>query len=98
MVGAQRDETVSDEELLALVAEGDRGAFTSLMRRHGRRVRGLALAFSGREADADDVTQDVFIMLWRRPQSWRPGSAAFPTWNCGRPPSSCARQGWRWFK
>jgi RNA polymerase sigma-70 factor (ECF subfamily) len=80
MVGASSDEIPSDEELLAQIAKGHRGAFTSLMRRHGKRVRGLALAFSGREADADDVTQDVFIMLWQRPQAWRPGGAAFSTW------------------
>jgi RNA polymerase sigma-70 factor (ECF subfamily) len=79
MVGAD-DETLSDEELLARIAGEDRHAFTILMRRHGQKVRGLALAFSGRTADADDITQDVFITLWRRPQAWRPGSAAFSTW------------------
>jgi len=79
MVGAV-DETLSDEELLARIADEDRHAFTMLMRRHGRMVRGLALSFSGRSADADDITQDVFIMLWRRPEAWRPGNAAFSTW------------------
>jgi RNA polymerase sigma-70 factor, ECF subfamily len=79
MVGAS-DETLSDEELLARIADQDRHAFTILMRRHGRLVRGLALAFSGRNADADDVTQDVFITLWRRPQAWHPDQAAFTTW------------------
>jgi RNA polymerase sigma-70 factor, ECF subfamily len=79
MVGAG-DETVSDEELLARIADEDRHAFTILMRRHGQKVRGLALAFSGRTADADDITQEVFIALWRRPQAWRPGSASFSTW------------------
>lgn len=79
MVGAS-DETLSDEELLARIAGEDRHAFTILMRRHGKMVRGLALAFSGRTADADDITQDVFIALWRRPQAWRPDQAAFSTW------------------
>lgn len=80
MVGAAEDAKLSDEDLLARIAQADRSAFTMLMRRHGRQVRGLALAFSGRAADADDVTQDVFIMLWRRQQAWRPGKAAFSTW------------------
>ena len=35
MVGASSDEIPSDEELLAQIAKGHRGAFTSLMRRHG---------------------------------------------------------------
>jgi len=80
MVEAPGDASVSDEELLARIAHEDRGAFTILMRRHGPRVRGLALGFSGHAADADDVTQDVFIMLWRKPHVWDPGGAAFSTW------------------
>jgi RNA polymerase sigma-70 factor (ECF subfamily) len=80
MVEASCDEDASDEDLLARIVDEDRRAFTSLMRRHGMTVRGLAFAFSGRAADADDVTQDVFIMLWRRPDAWKPGKAAFSTW------------------
>lgn len=52
MVEASGDERTSDEDLLARIADEDRGAFTSLMRRHGKTVRGLAFAFSGRAADA----------------------------------------------
>jgi len=63
MVEALGDGTLSDEDLLARIANEDRRAFTILMRRHGQKVRGLALAFGGKAADADDVTQDIFIML-----------------------------------
>jgi RNA polymerase sigma-70 factor (ECF subfamily) len=80
MVEAASDERASDEDLLARIADEDRGAFTSLMRRHGKQVRGLAFAFSGRAADADDLTQEVFLLLWRRPDAWKPGKAAFATW------------------
>lgn len=80
MVEAPGDARLSDEELLARIARQDFGAFTLLMRRHGERVRGLALHFSGRTADADDITQDVFIMLWRKPDAWTPGAAQFSTW------------------
>jgi RNA polymerase sigma-70 factor (ECF subfamily) len=50
------------------------------MRRYGERVRGLALGFSGRRSEADDIMQDVFVMLWQRPDAWKPGQAAFSTW------------------
>jgi RNA polymerase sigma-70 factor (ECF subfamily) len=80
MVEALGDDTLSDEDLLARIADEDRSAFTILMRRHGKLVRGLALGFSGRAADAEDVTQEVFIKLWRRPDSRQPGKAAFSTW------------------
>jgi len=74
------EEASADADLLARIAGQDRRAFTALMRRHGDRVRGLALGFSGRTAEADDIMQDVFLMLWRRPGAWQPGGAAFTTW------------------
>ncbi len=80
MVEASTDESLSDEMLLARIAGRDRHAFTMLMRRHGRRVRGLALAFTGKPEEADDITQDVFLLLWRKPEAWKPGPAAFSTW------------------
>lgn len=80
MVEALDEEEVADETLLACIAQGDRTAFTMLMRRHGERVRGLALSFTGQRGEADDITQEVFIGLWRRPLAWKPASAAFTTW------------------
>lgn len=77
---ASDDEALSDEALLVRIAGGDRRAFAALVRRHGERVRGLALAFTGRAADADDIVQEVFVAVWRKPRSWRPGAAAFSTW------------------
>ena len=41
--GARRPDAVADEELLARVGDGDRGAFDVLYRRYARAVLGLAL-------------------------------------------------------
>ena len=43
MVEASCDEDVSDEDLLARIADEDRRAFTSLMRRHGKVVANRCL-------------------------------------------------------
>lgn len=80
MADASSKERLADAVLLSRIADGDRHAFAVLVRRHGERVRGLALAFTGRAADADDITQDVYLRLWRQPLAWRPGSARFTTW------------------
>lgn len=80
MVEVSRDEALSDEDLLVRIGRQDRRAFTILMRRYGEKVRGLALGFSGRRSEADDIVQDVFVMLWRQPHAWKPGRAAFSTW------------------
>lgn len=47
MVEAPGDATLSDEELLERIADHNSAAFTMLKRRHGEKVRGLALSFSG---------------------------------------------------
>ncbi|MGH6894201.1 MAG: RNA polymerase sigma factor [Dongiaceae bacterium] len=69
-----------DAELLRAIAGGDRAAFDRLSRRHLDRAYGVALRMTGSRADAEDVTQDVFLRLWLRPESWRPGQARFSTW------------------
>ncbi len=43
--------------------QGDLAAFDWLMRRHEPRVSSLALRFTGRRADAEELTQDVFLLL-----------------------------------
>ncbi len=57
--------TPSDDELLRLLRAGDENAFTTLYRRrHGGLYR-FALQMSGSEALAEDVTQEVFMVLIR---------------------------------
>ncbi len=69
----------SDEELLALHLRGDRGAFAVLVTRHERRVHALCLRMLGHAEDAQDATQETFVLLLRRAGSFR-GTAAFSTW------------------
>ena len=52
------------EDLLPRVARGDPAAIRECISRYGGRVRAVALKFLG-TALADDLTQEVFIELWR---------------------------------
>jgi RNA polymerase sigma-70 factor (ECF subfamily) len=54
----------SDEDLLHRLAE-DPSALGPLYDRHAKLVYGLALAILGQPADAEDLTQEVFVMLCR---------------------------------
>jgi RNA polymerase sigma-70 factor (ECF subfamily) len=74
--GAQ---VLSDERLLQRAAEGDQGAFSTLVRRHEDRVFGIAIRITGDRADALDATQDTFVAVFRQAGSFR-GDAAFTTW------------------
>ena len=68
-----------DEDLVRAFLSGDRGAFSTLVRRHERRMYNLALRMTGNEEDARDATQDAFTTALRKLSSFR-GEAAFTTW------------------
>ncbi len=69
----------ADPELARRVAGGDVQAFEELYQRHHRRVYGLCLRMTRNVAEAEDLTQEVFIHLYRKIGSFR-GEAAFTTW------------------
>ena len=58
-------ETKPEELLLAAVAGGDVTALSVLVRRHQRRVYGVALSVVGDAWLADEVAQEAFLRLWR---------------------------------
>jgi RNA polymerase sigma-70 factor (ECF subfamily) len=62
----------SDEELLQRMNAGDEDAFTLLYRRRQGAVYRFALQMSGSATVAEDVTQEVFLVLIREPQSYDP--------------------------
>lgn len=68
-----------DEDLVALSARGRQDAFEVLVRRHQRKIAGLAYRFTGSRADAEDLAQDVFLAAWTAAPRWRP-EAKFATW------------------
>jgi RNA polymerase sigma-70 factor, ECF subfamily len=71
---------VTDEELMARTAKGDRQAFDTLVKRHMQRVYATARGMLNRKPDAEDVTQDVFTRVWVYASRWRAGEAALTTW------------------
>lgn len=52
-----------DEDALTRARRGDLAGFDQLMREHEARVFSIALRFTGRRADAEELTQDVFVQL-----------------------------------
>lgn len=71
---------VSDEELVALVCEGDRQAFAGLVDRHGLRFRAIAMRTCGDLELAEEMVQEAFVKLWTRPTSFNASKARFTTW------------------
>src|SRR4051794_12459974 len=75
----ERKPSLTDEALARLVADGNTAAFDEIYRRRRRFVYNVALRMTGNAADAEDLTQELFVMVWRRVGSFR-AEASFTTW------------------
>jgi len=68
-----------ESALIAKAVEGDHDAFTIIMKRYKDRVFNTALRFLGNYAIAEELTQDVFITVFRKLHTFK-GEAKFSTW------------------
>ncbi len=57
----------SDAQLVVAIARFREDALAEAYRRHGGAVYGLARRVTGDSAEAEDVTQEVFLRLWNQP-------------------------------
>jgi len=69
-----------DDALLAQFASGDGAAARKLAERHAPRVLALARRMLRDNAEAEDVTQETMLRMWRMARDWRTGEAALGTW------------------
>ena len=68
-----------DIDLTRAAATGNMAAFEEIYTRHHRRVYSICLRMLQNVSEAEDLTQDVFIQLYRKIGSFR-GDSAFTTW------------------
>lgn len=60
----------SDGQLVTRIARYDELALAEIYRRHGGAVYGLARRVLQNDAEAEDVTQEVFVKLWSQPEKF----------------------------
>ncbi|OIJ65309.1 ECF RNA polymerase sigma factor SigK [Streptomyces mangrovisoli] len=72
--------TAPVEELLARVADGDQDAFTGVYDALSGAVMGLAHRILRDAAQAEEVTQDVMIEVWRVAHRYDPGRGSAKAW------------------
>jgi RNA polymerase sigma factor (sigma-70 family) len=70
----------TDEALLAGMALGDEGAAVTFVRRHQRRVYGLAVSMVGDPVLAEDIAQETFLRAWRHAPVFDRRRASATTW------------------
>ena len=70
---------IPEAEAIRLAQQGDAAAFERLYRLHSRRVYSLCLRMVSNTAEAEDLTQEAFLQLFRKIATFR-GESAFSTW------------------
>jgi RNA polymerase sigma-70 factor (ECF subfamily) len=70
---------IPEKETIRQAQEGDAAAFERIYRRYNRRVYGLCLRMTKNQADAEDLTQEAFLQVFRKIHTFR-GESAFSTW------------------
>ena len=78
-VTAERSQSLTDLELARRAAAGDTAAFEKLYEQHHRRVYSLCLRMLGNTSQAEDMTQEAFLQVYKKIGSFR-GDSAFTTW------------------
>lgn len=68
-----------EAELIEKAKQGDAQAFQGLYDKHKRRVYSLCLRMTSNTAEAEDLTQEAFLQLYRKIGTFR-GESAFSTW------------------
>jgi RNA polymerase sigma-70 factor, ECF subfamily len=73
-------ESVTDQALVASITERDSAALDEVYRRYSRSVYSLAYRVLSDSAGAEDVVQEVFLKLWRQPESYNPERGSLGPW------------------
>jgi len=68
-----------DSDLIVRAQNGDADAFAALFQAHKMRVYSLCLRMTNNIAEAEDLTQDAFLQVFRKLATFR-GDSAFSTW------------------
>ena len=68
-----------DEALIEQFKKGDLSAFDELMSKYSSKIRYLAYRMTNNYEDAEDITQEVFVRVFRALPTWKP-KASFYTW------------------
>ncbi len=78
--GEVRPLEIDWSQIVRRCMDGDSGAWAELVRTHHRRVYGLCYRFTGNPADAEDLTQDVFLKIYSNLASFDMGRGSLQVW------------------
>src|ERR1035437_2114034 len=79
-MAADSDSVEETNALVRRCLQGDGHAWQQIVESHHRRVYGHCYRFTGSAGDAEDLTQDVFLKVYRNLKTFDVERGSFPTW------------------
>jgi RNA polymerase sigma-70 factor (ECF subfamily) len=79
LISARDDNNLTEAEIIKRAQSGDEAMFEQLYRRHSRRVYAVCVRMVKDPVEAEDLTQEAFMLLFRKLHTFR-GESAFSTW------------------
>lgn len=70
----------ADAQLVDRCLNGQETAWEDLVKTHTRRVYAICYRFTNSDSEAQDLTQDVFMRVFRNLKSFRAGEGSFAVW------------------
>jgi len=70
----------ADTQIVERCLRGEDAAWEDLVKVHTRRVYSICYRFTGSDASAQDLTQEVFLRVFRSLKSFRTGEGSFTVW------------------
>ena len=74
------DEAQITAQVIKRCLAGDSAAWEEIVRSHNRRIYNICYRFTNNPDDAEDLTQEVFIKIYRTLSSYNLDKGAFTTW------------------
>ena len=79
VIASHSGSALTEADAIRQAQAGDAASFELLYQLHSRRVYALCLRMVGNPSDAEDLTQEAFLQLFRKIGTFR-GESAFSTW------------------
>jgi RNA polymerase sigma-70 factor, ECF subfamily len=82
LTGSREARTILDAEaqLVERCLAGEESAWDELVRVYTRKVYAVCYRFTGKDSEAQDLTQEVFLRVFRTLRSFRSGEGSFTVW------------------
>jgi RNA polymerase sigma-70 factor (ECF subfamily) len=80
LTGEARGRVDADTQLVERCMGGEESAWEDLVKVHTRRVYSICYRFTSSDSEAQDLTQEVFLRIFRNLKSFRAGEGSFQVW------------------